>query len=189
MLLIHRLRLLYIFQTDIRQMFNTWWQTLTRKQKWIWRRHRTMVLFQVRDHKRHLWWVMMRCPAHYKTFCLIDLQFLFSDSKNHQLSNRRAEITSSHVWEAIPKWRFYLFKTIKTENRPDGRRGCTVPDVMELWSWQKKKRAGIFLRMLHRIVRVLQSHYSITLSFIQLDYRTLDDTYQSVSFSTICSSP
>lgn len=155
MLLIHRLRLLYIFQTNIRQMFNTRWQTLTRKQKWIWHRQKTMVLFQVRDHKRRLWWVMMRCPAHYKTFCLIDLQFSFTESKNHQLSNRRPEITSSHVWEAIPEWRFYLFKPIKTENRRNGRWSCLLAAPFLMSSscdHDKKKRAGIFLRMFHRIV-------------------------------------
>lgn len=166
MLLIHRLRLLYIFQTNIRQMFNTCGQTLARQQKWIWRRQKMMVLFQVRDHKRHLWWVMMRCPAHYKTFCLIDLQFSFTESKNLQLSNRRAEITSSHVWEAIQKWRFYLFKPIKTENRPMPLKlpiGCTVPVVIELWSWQKKKGAGIFLRMFHKIAspRIRLQHHPL----------------------------
>lgn len=146
MLFVHFLRLLYAFQTNIRQMLNTCWQTLACKQGRISRRQRTNVWFQSGTRTvtcQGRWWDEQLIT----TISLINLKLPWQKSRSHPLSNVAPRYPLSQ------KWRFYLFKSIKTEKQPQR-------PVADCWLHRPScrqavvggKKAGIFFRMEWRTV-------------------------------------
>lgn len=134
MLFVHFLRLLYTFQTDIRQMLNT---CLTDASMQAENEH----LAPVWDQNSHLPGEMMRWAAHYDNF--ID-QPATPLTKEQEPSAVKCGAKTSSV--ACEKGNFkygdFIFSSqLRQKNSLGGLRltvGCTVPHVAKLWSGEKR---------------------------------------------------
>lgn len=109
MLFVHFLRLLYAFQTNIRQMLNTCWQTLACKQGRISRRQRPNVWFQSGTRTvtcQGRWWDEQLIT----TISLINLKLPWQKSRSHPLSNVAQRYPLSRVRKAISKMEILSFQ-------------------------------------------------------------------------------
>lgn len=120
-LFVHFLRLLHAFQTNVRQMIKTCWQSLACKQEQFHSgRQRTNVGFQLETRT-------VTCQGWWWDEQLITTIWLVHTCK---LPVQGAEAVHCQTWlrdicrrwwgRQFPKWRFYLFKSIKREKQPRG---------------------------------------------------------------------
>lgn len=135
MLFVHFLRLLHAFQTNIRRKINTCWQSLARKHKQFHNDgQKANTGFQLETRGE-----MMRWAAHYNNLIGPHLQVPFTESRSLCCQMQQRDIVCLVSERQFPKWRFYLFKSIKREKTSPGARSCllaalTVPHVVKLRS-------------------------------------------------------